>query len=93
MSDEDWEQRMAAVMDAAQIHNAADEVFVKEMIPHHEAAIAMVAALGSRGVSPEVKALAAGIKSAQEREITAMKALLASWGVQVPKSGGGGMHM
>lgn len=77
----------AAVAEAAG-HNAADEAFVQGMIPHHQAAIEMVVELGTRGVSPEVRSLAAGIKTAQEREITAMKVLLATWGVKP----GGGMH-
>lgn len=64
-----------------------DIEFLKEMIPHHEHALEMVAKLGAGGDS-RVKALATGIKKAQEKEIKRMKDLLAPLGETPGKSSG-----
>lgn len=67
-----------------------DKKFLKAMIPHHEAAVAMVAKADL--TDPRVKALAAGIKSTQTGEITKMRAWL---GDDAPghSSAPAGMHM
>jgi uncharacterized protein (DUF305 family) len=63
-------------------HGSADEVagavdvdatFAEMMIVHHEGAIAMAEAAKERGQHEEVKALAAAIIDAQEREIGIME--------------------
>lgn len=51
----------------------ADADFVAGMIPHHQGAIDMAKIVLEKGKDPEIRALAEGIISAQESEITMMK--------------------
>ena len=53
--------------------NGTDRAFVKEMIPHHESAIAMAQIAEERGESAFVKRLAADIIRTQKAEISALK--------------------
>lgn len=63
-------------------YNAADEMFVTGMIPHHEQAIDMAEILlGKDGVDDRVVALAARIQAAQQPEIDLMNSWLDEWGV------------
>jgi uncharacterized protein (DUF305 family) len=63
-------------------YNAADEMFVTGMIPHHEQAIEMAEILlGKDGVDDRVVALAARIQAAQQPEIDLMNSWLDEWGV------------
>ena len=50
-----------------------DPMFVAQMIPHHQAAIDMVALAPTRAEHSELKTLAAAIASAQASEIALMK--------------------
>jgi uncharacterized protein (DUF305 family) len=61
--------------------NDDDVMFAQMMIPHHEQAIEMadIALDPLVGASDAVKKLATRIKSAQDPEITKMKAFLTSW--------------
>jgi len=61
--------------------NDADLNFTQTMIPHHEQAIEMadIALDPLVGASDSVKAIAARIKSAQDSEVTKMKAFLTMW--------------
>jgi len=62
------------------------------MIPHHEQAIEMSDLAADRAESPEVLALAADIKAAQDPEIDLMSEWLEAWGEDVPTSGMGMDH-
>lgn len=62
--------------------NAADEMFVTMMIPHHEQAIEMAdVILGKDGIDTRVIDLAQQIKDAQGPEIETMKSWLKEWGI------------
>jgi len=64
--------------------NAADEMFVTEMIPHHEQALEMAEmVLAKDGVDERVIAIAERIKEAQQPEIDLMNSWLEAWGLDM----------
>ncbi|MBN9209788.1 MAG: DUF305 domain-containing protein [Microbacterium ginsengisoli] len=75
--------------------NAADQMFVQMMIPHHQQAIEMAdLLLGKSGIDPRVTDLAKQIKAAQGPEIDTMNGWLRAWGIATSTKGmdmGGGM--
>jgi uncharacterized protein (DUF305 family) len=80
------EPPVSAPADAAQ-HNDTDIRFAQMMVPHHQQALAMAEMALQRAESPEVKALAAQIRAAQDPEIATLNGFLQNWGVP-PVEGG-----
>lgn len=78
----------------------ADRMFIEEMIPHHEGALAMAEVALQRSTNPDVLTLSQNIIEAQTKEITDMHTWYRAWfGAAVPDGGGqmhgmhGAMHM
>ena len=77
---------------SAAAFNAADEMFVTMMIPHHQQAIEMAdLILGKDGIDERVVPLAQQIKDAQGPEIETMQGWLQEWGLPSPDPSMGGM--
>ncbi|MFM2339644.1 MAG: hypothetical protein RLZZ360_280 [Candidatus Parcubacteria bacterium] len=59
---------------------SSEKEFLTEMIPHHEEAVVTAKEVLTRGATtPEIKTLAEGIITAQEKEIASMKTWYAAW--------------
>ncbi|CAG7600832.1 DUF305 domain-containing protein [Leucobacter soli] len=81
-----------APTESAAQFNAADQMFVTMMIPHHEQAIEMADMLLAKdGIDDRVVTLAQQIKDAQGPEIKTMQGWLDNWGVSADESSMGGM--
>lgn len=66
-----------------------DAMFIQEMIPHHEDAIAMAELAESRAEHPELKQLAEDIVRTQSAENESMRGWYRDWfGSSVPSGGG-----
>ncbi|MFC7274621.1 DUF305 domain-containing protein [Paractinoplanes rhizophilus] len=70
---------------AGQRHAAADVEFVRALIPHHEAGIALARAAASR---PAARTLAEAIIVTQQDEVVRMTAWLHEWGAPEPAAPG-----
>jgi len=68
-------------------HNEVDVSFANSMIPHNVQVLASSQIASSRAVTPQVKALAGKLTTAQVPQIEAMSAWLANWGQPVPAGG------
>jgi uncharacterized protein (DUF305 family) len=68
----------------------ADIAFAR-MIPHHQQAVEMATLAETRASDPEIKQLAAKIKTAQAPEITTMTGWLTAWGMPTTQAGGHNM--
>ena len=73
------------MMDSSESVSAmsAEAMFAQMMIPHHQQAVEMSTLAETRASDPQIKALAAEIKAAQQPEIDQMKAWLQEWGVPI----------
>ncbi len=69
---------------AAMVHGQTgddfDKAFLEAMIPHHQGAIDMAQEAAKGAKHEEVKRMAKGIISAQQKEIDQMKAWQNAWG-------------
>ena len=74
----------SASSSTSSVHNDADVMFAKQMIPHHAQAVSMAKMAASQASDPQVKALAADIEAAQGPEISTMSGWLKTWGEKVP---------
>lgn len=63
--------------------DAVDAAFIRQMIPHHQGAVAMAEIAERRAEHDEIKQLAAAITTAQERELKTLETLARSTGVDV----------
>ena len=68
---------MMADMDRTPATGRTDEDFVRMMMPHHRAAVAMARTELAYGRDPELKAMAGDIIASQGKELDAMEAWLA----------------
>lgn len=59
--------------------NDFDLAFIKQMIPHHEGAVAMAKEALQKSTKPEIKTLAGAIIKAQEAEVKQMKGWQTAW--------------
>lgn len=83
---------MATQADLNQLSNLqgteADGQFLRLMIPHHQAGVAMAEAVLERSQQPQVRTLAGAIVKAQQNEIDYMQGLLKAKGfLPVPEDG------
>jgi uncharacterized protein (DUF305 family) len=80
---------MASPEEIERLQNAppaeADRIFLRLMIPHHEAAVPMAAAVMERSDRPEVENLAEAIADSQQAEIERMKEMLEARGAEAPE--------
>ena len=65
----------------------ADAMFLRLMIPHHEAAIPMAEAILEKTGRPEVEELAGAIVASQRAEIRVMQNMLRNMGEEAPVNG------
>jgi uncharacterized protein (DUF305 family) len=65
-------------------HNQADATFAEQMIPHHQAALALTAMVPTHTANPRVRDLATQIGNGQKPEIDEMTGWLARWGISMP---------
>jgi uncharacterized protein (DUF305 family) len=80
---------MATPQDIQELRDAspeeADVLFLQLMIPHHQAALQMTAAILSRTERPEVRSLAEAISASQRSEIKNMEQMLRDRGASLPE--------
>lgn len=80
---------MASPEEIGRLQNAppaeADRLFLRLMIPHHQAAVPMAEAVMERTDRPEVENLAGAITATQEAEIRTMREMLEERGAEAPE--------
>ncbi len=67
-------------------HNAADTLFMQQMIPHHAQALEMTALVAGRSTSQDLPSLAERIELTQQTEIDQMEAWLTERNEEVPSA-------
>ena len=79
---------MATPEDVNRLRNAspeeADAIFLRLMIPHHQAAVPMAEAILKETDRPEVERLASAIVASQRAEIATMRDMLKDMGEEAP---------
>ena len=71
-----------------------DAMFIEQMIPHHDDAIAMAELALTKAEHPEIRRLAEDIKRSQTAENAQMRAWYRQWfGTEVPATGGSSRMM
>jgi uncharacterized protein (DUF305 family) len=65
-------------------HNAADTLFMQQMIPHHAQALEMTALVDGRSRSADLPLLAERIEASQQTEIDQMEAWLTERNEEIP---------
>lgn len=84
--DSEHDRHNASAVPASEPFNQVDVDFATEMIQHHAQALSMVDLTDSRGLSPELTALAEQIRMAQGPEIETMVDLLTEWDQPIPET-------
>lgn len=78
--------RMMGVDGGRMMGGSVDRIFIEQMIPHHESAIAMAKLAQQKANRSEIKTLADNIIKKQTDEITKMRYWYEQWyGTEVPK--------
>ncbi|GAA4605789.1 uncharacterized protein (DUF305 family) [Actinoplanes octamycinicus] len=72
--------------------NDADIAFARQMIPHHQSAVAMAELATGHVGDPRVADLAGRIQAAQQPEIDTLNHWLARWGKPMPSASGEAME-
>lgn len=71
-----------------------EQLFLEEMVPHHEAAVEMATMALEKSTRPQVRQLAQEIIDAQEGEISQMREWYRQWyGTALPESGASQMDL
>lgn len=68
--------------------NAVDQAFVRQMVPHHEMAVAMAEIARNKGERDEITTLADEIIAAQDAEIAQLRKIAESLDVELESTGG-----
>ncbi|MHB1342023.1 MAG: DUF305 domain-containing protein [Coriobacteriia bacterium] len=89
----DYQRRGPVVPEGSQVPQESasgiDAMFIVQMIPHHEDAIAMAELALTRAEHPEIKQLAEDVIRTQSAEIEQMRGWYLDWyGESVPQGGG-----
>jgi len=86
--------RGGGMMGGGMMGGAMDEMFIEQMIPHHDDAIAMAELALERSERPEIRQLAEDIRRSQTAENAQMRDWYREWYGGEPDAGGGmGMGM
>lgn len=86
--------RGSGMMGSGMMGGGMDEMFIEQMIPHHDDAIAMAELALERSERPEIRQLAEDIRRSQTAENAQMREWYGKWyGGEPAVSGGMGMGM
>jgi len=74
-------------------HNAADVVFARNMLPHHQQGVELAAMVPTHTLNPDLRVIATHIRADQQAEIHTLNLLLTQWGEPAdPDHGNGAGH-
>jgi uncharacterized protein (DUF305 family) len=60
-------------------HNAADVVFARNMLPHHQQGVELAAMVPTHTLNPDLRVIATHIRADQQAEIQTLNLLLTQW--------------